>query len=594
VKKRFLVTSAIEETIPFNKPILFLGEWCKPFSKKNNLEKLDSIVLSYHWDDRTKLFKDNLYLKEFYEKLIIELTNHLNQIHGTSHKEKYWRIFIGPWLGCFIQNIFNKWSCIQSAVNKFDLIGTYVQSIREDLIIPSTMRHFSNLIRGEEWNHFIFSHILKNYTKVECFNQKSKFNGIQEKSVQEFEINRIIKKKILDYLNLIFTPFQKKNDAFFINSYLSKKSQIILSLKLLQAPIHRTDNYLDDFEIKLDQEKRNWKLEGTSQNEFEIFARSIISKQIPIVYLEGFNFLSKKVSSLSWPSQPKFIYTGNSYMGDDLFKLYAAQKTENGCPLVIAQHGGGFGTYLFAFTEEHGFEISDLFLSWGWTDKSNQKVKSVGIIKEKKSLSTRYKDKDKALLVVGNGPNHFYHIWSAPISSNQWLKYFKDQCDFINSLDLHIQDVLIIRLKNMTKGYEPSYNRWVSKFPKMTIDEGKSKIDNQIIKSKIYIGTYNASTSVECFSLGIPVVIYWTPNFWEVKDSAKKYFDKLKKVGVFHETPESAARHINLIWPDVNSWWKSYSVQEAVNLFKNNYCYESPKVLDNIISAINNTIKKKK
>jgi putative transferase (TIGR04331 family) len=591
VSKRFLVTTAIEETIPKNEPILFLGEWCRPFKNINKLDKLNAKVLPYHWDDRSKLYKDFLYLNEFNEKLLIELTHQLNQMHGTDHKVKYWRIFLGPWLGYFIQITFDKWSSIQSAIKKFDLIGSYVQSYKEDLIVPSNMRHFTGLLRGEEWNHFIYSYILKNYTKVECFKQKSKYNGIQEKTVHELKINRRIKKKILDYLNLIILPFQKKNDALFINSYLSKKDQILLSLKLLQAPIHHIDNYLDNFDIKIDQEKRKWKLDGTSHNEFEVFVRSIISKQIPIVYLEGYNFLSKKVSSLSWPSQPKFIFTGSSFMQDDLFKLYAAQKTENGCPLVISQHGGGYGSYLFAFNEHHGFKISDLFLSWGWTDKSNPNIKSVGLIKEKKSVSTKHKYKNRALLVVGNGPNHSYHLWSAPISSNQWISYFNDQCAFIDSLDPQIQELLIIRLKNMVKGFEPSYDRWVNKFPKIMIDEGNSKIDNLITKSKIYIGTYNASTSVECFALGIPVVIYWSSNYWEIKDSAKVYFDKLKKVGVFHDTPESAASHINLIWHDVNSWWNSVDVKDAVNSFKNNYCYEPPKLVDSIFLAIHKVIK---
>ena len=98
MSKRFLVTTAIEETIPQNKPILFLGEWCRPFENINKLDKLDAKVLPYHWDDRSKLHKDYSYLSEFYEKLLIELTNQLNQIHGTDHKTKYWRILIGPWL----------------------------------------------------------------------------------------------------------------------------------------------------------------------------------------------------------------------------------------------------------------------------------------------------------------------------------------------------------------------------------------------------------------------------------------------------------------------------------------------------------------
>tara|TARA_A100001015_G_scaffold283911_1_gene349762 strand:- start:79 stop:1866 length:1788 start_codon:yes stop_codon:yes gene_type:complete len=594
LSKRFLVTTAIKETIPQNEPILFLGEWCKSFVNTNKFDKMDTKVLPYHWDDRSKLQKDYSYLTDFYEKLLIELTHQLNQIHGTDHEVKYWRIFIGPWLGYFTQIIFDKWSSIQFAIKKFDLIGTYVQSFKEDLIVPSTMRHFTGLMRGEEWNHFIYSYILKNFTKVECHNQISNYEGINEKTVHELKINRRIKKKFLDYLNLFMVNFQKKNDALFINSYLSKKNQILLSLKLLQAPIHHIDNYLDKFDIKIDKKKRMWKLDGISHNEFEVFARSIIFKQMPTIYLEGYNFLSKKVSSLSWPSQPKFIFTGSSFMQDDLFKLYAAQKTENGYPLVISQHGGGYGSYLFAFNEYHGFKISDLFLSWGWTDKSNPNIKSVGLIKEKKSSSSKHKHKNRALLVVGNGPNHSYHIWSAPISSNQWLRYFNDQCTFINSLDSQIQELLIIRLKNMVKGFEPSYDRWVDKFPQIMIDEGNSKIDSLIRKSKIYIGTYNASTSVECFALGIPVVIYWSPKHWEIKDSAKVYFDKLKKVGVFHETPESAARHINLIWSDVNSWWNSDSVKEAVNLFKNYYCYEPPKLLNNILSALHEVIETKK
>ena len=72
---------------------------------------------------------------------------------------------------------------------------------------------------------------------------------------------------------------------------------------------------------------------------------------------------------------------------------------------------------------------------------------------------------------------------------------------------------------------------------------------------------------------------------------AKEYFDKLKKVGVFHDTPESAASHINLIWHDVNSWWNSVDVKDAVNSFKNNYCYEPPKLVDSIFLAIHKIIK---
>jgi len=45
VSKRFLVTTTIEEIIPQNEPILFLGEWCRSFK---NINKLDGSYMKPH------------------------------------------------------------------------------------------------------------------------------------------------------------------------------------------------------------------------------------------------------------------------------------------------------------------------------------------------------------------------------------------------------------------------------------------------------------------------------------------------------------------------------------------------------------------
>jgi putative transferase (TIGR04331 family) len=84
----------------------------------------------------------------------------------------------------------------------------------------------------------------------------------------------------------------------------------------------------------------------------------------------------------------------------------------------------------------------------------------------------------------------------------------------------------------------------------------------------------------------MPVVIYWNPHYWEIKKSAKVYFDKLKKAGVFHDSPESAARHVNLIWHDVKSWWDNKDVKDAVKSFKDNYCHKPTNLVDKLHSTI--------
>ena len=166
MKKRFLVTTALSESIDRKEPLLLLGEWCRSsFTDKKNI-KYDLTVLTYHWDDREKLHKDFLYLDELYEKLLVELTNKLNEIHGTNHRIKYWRILIGPWLAYFIQIIFDRWSCIHLANTNFQLLSTSILDFKEHSFVPKGMKDFTKFIVSDDWNHFIYSHIIKNYTNI--------------------------------------------------------------------------------------------------------------------------------------------------------------------------------------------------------------------------------------------------------------------------------------------------------------------------------------------------------------------------------------------------------------------------------------------
>ena len=53
----------------------------------------------------------------------------------------------------------------------------------------------------------------------------------------------------------------------------------------------------------------------------------------------------------------------------------------------------------------------------------------------------------------------------------------------------------------------------------------------------------------------------------------RSFFDKLKEVGILHDTPESAAEHVNAIWEDVNLWWEGDLLQETLKSFKERYSH---------------------
>ena len=59
MKEYTIVTTALEETWPDDKQsVLFLGEWCRLYSRKHRWEKMDAEVLEYPWDDRVKLYQN--------------------------------------------------------------------------------------------------------------------------------------------------------------------------------------------------------------------------------------------------------------------------------------------------------------------------------------------------------------------------------------------------------------------------------------------------------------------------------------------------------------------------------------------------------
>ena len=116
--KRFLITTALEETWQTDKPLLFLGEWCRIYSRKEQWEILDANVMPYHWEGKSKFNHDAKFLSSYYEEILILVSSKLNEIHCTNKGLRYWRIFIGPWLAYFIQMLFDRWESIHHAIEK--------------------------------------------------------------------------------------------------------------------------------------------------------------------------------------------------------------------------------------------------------------------------------------------------------------------------------------------------------------------------------------------------------------------------------------------------------------------------------------------
>ena len=407
--RRFLITTALEETWRDDQPVLLLGEWCRRFSRTEHWSKLEAEILPYHWDDRAKLYSDYQYLQDFYERLLRDISSQLNLIHCVDHSQRYWRILVGPWLSYYTQLLYDLWNSIHQAVTRHELSGTIILTGQEEAMVPVNMYDFNyRLYTDDQWIHHSCGAILQHYTTVPCTRQVRTGKAGVSKIVQPTSWKRQIKRALVASYTRAASTLTREQDAFFLATYLPLLDEMKLYRRLGQVP--QLWRSVESVQATVDFTKRQWVMVGEKRSEFEECVRALIPAQIPTAYLEGYDRLVGQAADLPWPKQPNVIWTSNAFNSDDVFKVWAAQKVEKGSPLVIGQHGGHYGVGLWSSLEDHEVAISDCYLSWGWVDAGQPKVKPLGQLKAKRPTGIRHAEQAGALLVTAAVPRQSYGL----------------------------------------------------------------------------------------------------------------------------------------------------------------------------------------
>ena len=591
MKARFLVTTPIEATWPEkNISVLFLGEWCKLYERKQHWGAYDFEVAPYHWNDREKLIKDYSYLKIIQEHVLHDLVSILNKVHQTNHSIRYWRILLGPWISSICPMIFDRWCMLKLAYESYQITGV---GIIDDANLQRPvvdMQDFEKTYLTDEWNSLIYRQILEWMGKASSdFGHKSISVPILTKKNTAYE--KVNKWNIKNFTAIILRLIGRKNKYFLITTYLEFIQEIKLNFKLYQLPVFVKPPKIIRVEpdYSLREALHAFLFDRNAcrtQDDFYDLLISLIPKHIPILYLEGYTELLKISSGLGWPISPEVIFTSNSHYSDDLFKVWAAKRVNEGCKLIVGQHGGNYGVAKWSSIEDHEIAIADSYFTWGWSSKKERKIlpalnfKGVG-------TSERLVDVvDGDILLVTVALPRYSYLMYASVVSSQWLEYFEEQVRFVNALPEKLSSRLLVRLYRQDYGWSQR-DRWRERAPGVRLDDGAVSINNLIQKCAIYVSTYNATTFLESMSQNIPTLIYWNPNRWELRDDAIKFFEDLKRVGIFHESPESAAKHLTEIWADIFGWWNSESLQKVRKNFCNNYAFLPSHPLDVLAKKIN-------
>ncbi len=566
---RFLITTADQRGWRDNVPLLFLGEWCGWNLDKELLVGLDiEVAAPYGWEAGQRE-TDYRYVWELIERLLPEVSEMLNRHHGTSHSTRYWRIMLGTWLYKFTMIMFNRWATVQHVLGGHRVSGAVVLEFPREQLVPVGYLSFARLYRIDAWNQAAYGRILSDCSDVPLTKKQADmldagvasdrqtFTPLPARTMKQ-RAKRLLGGVAQRFANLLTCP----GDALFVSTYLPFWQECRLQMSIGQIPVPRLlqppPEAPPDFAVR-----DRLSLDAENFTGFERFVRKLIPEQLPTCYLEGYRALCEKAAGMPWPARPSFIFTANSFDGDEIFKAWVAAKVEQGVPYIIGQHGANYGAGMFAPSEIHEVATADRYLTWGWQEDAakHRPVAALPMIGKRAGEW----DPQGELLLVERGGGHRETLWD---ELPAFRRYLEAQFGFVAHLAGRIGERVTVRLYSAYLYSSWSEDAlWKERFPQIRIDDGTWPIARQIARSRLTVFSYESTGILESLLGNIPILVFYDIRDFPLRPGAQPYYECLKTAGIFHETAGSAAAKVNEVWSDVQGWWARDEVQEARKAF---------------------------
>lgn len=551
---------------------MYLGRWC--FRDLSELTG-NEVFLPYHWNTRTHLENEYWLIREAQQDLISALSNGLNEIHGVSFSERYWRVVLGAWVMSFVSIIYDRWRTVSTLSE--DLLNDsviWVTNTRDSPKISNDFNEFSMQALDPDWNEKLYLQLMDISEIVVVVEEGISSNLSSQTNGRSFATQRNQKEKLAKRILKTWLSKSARTNKYafretYIDSFVSKQ----LQLSFLQAPFELPIVEIPVFEtnVKLRAEFAElfeiWPIhsEASVSNEFLKVLQELVPSYLPKSYLEGYLKINQIGEKSIYPRNPKTILTATGLYHDEAFKYWVASKMECGTRLVVCQHGGFYGSALFSQTEDFELSVSDAYLTWGWDKPGFDNIVKIGYIKSRQK-SIRPNFTGQALLCLTESPPHPPRFDSAPLSSDQWFKYHQTQMSIIEMLPKEFREKVRVRAYPNER-FHDIRKLWKVELPEVNIDEEGTSFIESLQNARILISADNNTTWLEALRANFPTLICLDETLWPIRPEAQDLFKVLQAEGILHSSPTSVFKHLLVIWDDVESWWNSGGVQLAREKF---------------------------
>ena len=564
-ERKLLVTTALSKTWGNSERILYLGEWCKKYSKKHTWEFRSFITKSWHWKDRKKLLTDHDYLADTHEMILKKLIPKLNYIHGVNYSSRYWRILIAPWLLTYIPIVWDRWESVRLIGKEKILLKTIIIKHHISRPIADDGRSAIDMMSSNDvWNYLLYCEIFntQKIPTIELIREdvtfEKKTNFPKRKGYRSHYLKSIAK-----LFDNIARKFWISDEYLFLiyKSCFSMGNLFKLSFKIRQVP-RIYNEFEKEFQYgNVQMPMREMVKEDLSHSIFEKFLCKQIFLDMPKAYVEGYKELALYCKSLP---NSRVIMTAGAHMSNEVFKLWTAKQLENGSVLIVSEHGGSLPASTGLF--DHEEKISDKKITWT-TPLSESQIQ----ILPSRLLHFKVKSSNELIVLIGLEHPRYSYRCQEGVSSSLVLDDFNQKVAFINLLDDASRRFFKVR-PYPDQGWS-TRDRYADIYGQGIIT---ANIDKPLIKdyskAKLIICSYPETTFSEAMISSVPTILLYTKEYWNFRPSYKDLIDELCYNNIIHSDPVSAAKFVNSIQSDPSKWWEKESTKIARENFFNLCC----------------------
>ena len=508
------------------------------------------------------------------QELIPSMTRELNVWHNSEYTDDSWFIMLGMWLQFYVPQLFDKYSRIKKAL---DLGYEYFCVAYQDSVNPTFdySDYFCLICNSEYYNCYIYSEIIRfiDSDSITC----------KCKEIPSRELNRkkrLMKLEIIDmFFRLYHFLLHKKDRVVLHGTYLPPSFLIKLSVRNLGKITNYftiSNDHIKFGDCRIDYSWRNVRLSVPAHDcegdkGFFGCLLSIVKKDLPIAYVEGFNQIIKEsMKYYRFCFEAKaIVFSAMGVSSDEAFKYYLMNMKNNNSETYVVQHGGCYGIdkYEVDLCETR---MTDYQYTWGWEEDYAfgticKPMPATKLMDERANIKSD-NEEGYVLYVANSWPRHMV-MWhrDAFCVEEEMIK----EADFFGRIDADTKKHFRIRLFPCNYGRN-LIDDYAKRIPDISLDT-ESNFYKSVSNAKLCLFPVLSTTFLEALNQHKPCIAYRRGGY--TMNNAHELIKALENTGVICNDWETFYYNVVEAVSDPDKWWNESERKQVVESFVNRYAF---------------------